>query len=243
MRANIRIFSILSKTNSITELADVCIFLVYLVSNYFHRGKCSTKPFWLNVFLGTGKTATTAEVCQALRQEVEQGNLPKFKYVELNGMRMTRPKQAYAAIWSQLSGDKRTADHASELLEEYFESRRIREPILLLVDELDQLMTRKQDVLYRIFDWPQRAKVIVLAIANTFDLPERVMKNRVQSRLGLSRETFQPYTFQQLQEIIKSRLGKNLSRLFEESGLAFIARKVASLSGRLILIVYKLTNK
>ena len=173
-------------------------------------------------------------MCQALRQEVEQGNLPKFKYVELNGMRMTRPKQAYAAIWSQLSGDKRTADHASELLEEYFESRRIREPILLLVDELDQLMTRKQDVLYRIFDWPQRAKVIVLAIANTFDLPERVMKNRVQSRLGLSRETFQPYTFQQLQEIIKSRLGKNLSRLFEESGLAFIARKVASLSGKLI---------
>ena len=57
------------------------------------------------------------------------------------------------------------------------------------------------------------------------------MKNRVQSRLGLSRETFQPYSFQQLQEIIKSRLGKNLSRLFEESGLAFIARKVASLSG------------
>ena len=74
---------------------------------------------------------------------------------------MIRPKQAYAAIWSQLSGDKRTADHASELLEEYFQ-RRFREPILLLVDELDQLMTRKQDVLYRIFDWPQRAKVIVL---------------------------------------------------------------------------------
>jgi len=57
------------------------------------------------------------------------------------------------------------------------------------------------------------------------------MQRRVQSRLGLSRETFSPYTFHQLEEIIKSRLGKNLSRLFEESGIAFIARKVASLSG------------
>ena len=57
------------------------------------------------------------------------------------------------------------------------------------------------------------------------------MQRRVQSRLGLSRETFSPYTFNQLEEIIKSRLGKNLSRLFEESGIAFIARKVASLSG------------
>jgi origin recognition complex subunit 1 len=101
-------------------------------------------------------------VIAAIRKEVEEENLPKFKYVELNGMRMTRPKQAYAAIWSQLTGEKRTADHASELLEEKFESRRMKEPILMLVDELDQLMTRKQDVLYRILDWPQRSKIIVL---------------------------------------------------------------------------------
>ena len=81
------------------------------------------------------------------------------------------------------------------------------------------------------FDWPQRSKLIVIAIANTFDLPERVMMRRVQSRLGLSRETFSPYSFKQLEEIVRSRLGPNLSRLFEDSGLGFIARKVASLSG------------
>ena len=78
----------------------------------------------------------------AIRKEVEEENLPKFKYVELNGMRMTRPKQAYAAIWSQLTGEKRTADHASELLEEKFESRRMKEPILMLVDELGKLSNR-----------------------------------------------------------------------------------------------------
>ena len=50
-------------------------------------------------------------------------------------------------------------------------------------------MTRKQDVLYNLFDWPTkpRSKLIVLAIANTMDLPERVMMNRVSSRLvGIS---------------------------------------------------------
>ena len=57
------------------------------------------------------------------------------------------------------------------------------------------------------------------------------MMRRVQSRLGLSRETFSPYTFKQLEEIVRSRLGPNLSRMFEDSGLGFIARKVASLSG------------
>ena len=51
--------------------------------------------------------------------------------------------------------------------------------------QLDLLWNRKQNVLYNIFDWPTRpqAKLVVLAIANTMDLPERIMKNRVSSRL------------------------------------------------------------
>lgn len=53
------------------------------------------------------------------------------------------------------------------------------------VPQLDLLTTRKQDVLYNLFDWPTkpRSKLVVLAIANTMDLPERVMMNRVSSRL------------------------------------------------------------
>ena len=51
--------------------------------------------------------------------------------------------------------------------------------------QLDLLWTRKQDVMYNIFDWPtkQYARLIVLAVANTMDLPERIMMKRVQSRL------------------------------------------------------------
>lgn len=69
------------------------------------------------------------------------------------------------------------------------------------------------------------------AIANKFDLPEQILKKKIQSRLGLSRVTFSPYKFQELVEIIKSRLGKNLYKLFEESGIAYLARKVGRLSG------------
>ena len=40
-------------------------------------------------------------------------------------------------------------------------------------------------MLYNLFEWPTRrlARLIVLAIANTMDLPERVMMKRVSSRL------------------------------------------------------------
>jgi len=54
------------------------------------------------------------------------------------------------------------------------------------MDELDQLVTAKQDVIYNFFNWPTLvgSKLIVLAVANTMDLPERVMSGRVRSRLG-----------------------------------------------------------
>ena len=55
------------------------------------------------------------------------------------------------------------------------------------MDELDQLVTTKQDVVYNFFNWPTLvgSKLIVIAVANTMDLPERVMSGRVRSRLGI----------------------------------------------------------
>ena len=62
-------------------------------------------------------------------------------------------------------------------------------------------------VLCSIFEWPNRpkAQLTVLAIANTMDLPERLLINRVASRMGLTRLTFQPYKVKQLQSIISAR--------------------------------------
>lgn len=58
-----------------------------------------------------------------------------------------------------------------------------------------------------IFEWPNRpkAQLTVLAIANTMDLPERMLINKVASRMGLTRLIFQPYKVKQLQTIISSR--------------------------------------
>lgn len=60
-------------------------------------------------------------------------------------------------------------------------------PSVVLMDELDQLVTTKQDVVYNFFNWPTLvgSKLIVIAVANTMDLPERVMSGRVRSRLGM----------------------------------------------------------
>ncbi|XP_026121146.1 origin recognition complex subunit 1-like [Carassius auratus] len=181
---------------------------------------------------GTGKTATVHEVIRSLQQSAEQDEIPHFHFIEINGMKMTDPHQAYVQILQKLTDQKATPDHAAALLEKRFGAPAPKkETTVLLVDELDLLWTRKQNVMYNLFDWPTRrnARLVVLTIANTMDLPERIMINRVASRLGLTRMSFQPYTFKQLQQIITSRL--NRLKAFEEDALQLVSRKVAALSG------------
>uniref|UniRef100_A0A8C2JYY5 Origin recognition complex subunit 1 n=1 Tax=Cyprinus carpio TaxID=7962 RepID=A0A8C2JYY5_CYPCA len=181
---------------------------------------------------GTGKTATVHEVIRSLQQSAEQDEIPHFRFIEINGMKMTDPHQAYVQILQKLTDQKATPDHAAALLEKRFSAPAPKkETVVLLVDELDLLWTRKQNVMYNLFDWPTRrnARLVVLTIANTMDLPERIMINRVASRLGLTRMSFQPYTFKQLQQIITSRL--NRVKAFEEDALQLVSRKVAALSG------------
>uniref|UniRef100_A0AAQ4QFX0 Origin recognition complex subunit 1 n=1 Tax=Gasterosteus aculeatus aculeatus TaxID=481459 RepID=A0AAQ4QFX0_GASAC len=178
---------------------------------------------------GTGKTATVQEVMRCLQHAADVDEIPPFHFIEINGMKMTDPHQAYVQILQKLTGQKATADHAAALLEKRFSNPAPRkETTVLLVDELDLLWTRKQNVMYNLFDWPTRrhARLVVLTIANTMDLPERIMINRVASRLGLTRMSFQPYSFKQLQQIIMSRLNK--VKAFEEDALQLVW---AALSG------------
>ncbi|NWQ94869.1 ORC1 protein, partial [Burhinus bistriatus] len=181
---------------------------------------------------GTGKTATVHEVIRCLQQAAENDDLPSFQFVEINGMKLTDPHQAYVQILELLTGQKVTATHAAVLLAKLFNTPGPkRKTTVLIVDELDLLWTRKQNVMYNLFDWPtqKHSKLIILAIANTMDLPERMMMNRVASRLGLTRMSFQPYTYKQLQQIISSRL--NSMKAFEEDAIQLVSRKVAALSG------------
>ncbi|KAJ2782929.1 Origin recognition complex, subunit 1 [Coemansia javaensis] len=181
---------------------------------------------------GTGKTATVHEVIRALQESAEEGEVPVFQYIELNGMKMTEPAQAYSQLWQAISGDKATPKHAAQLLERHFGTPSPRRhTYVVLVDELDLLVTKSQSIMYNFFDWPHRphAKLVVVAIANTMDLPERMLHHKVSSRLGLARINFQPYSHQQLMAIVQSRLEGCAA--FDPDAIELCARKISAVSG------------
>uniref|UniRef100_A0A182RE54 Origin recognition complex subunit 1 n=1 Tax=Anopheles funestus TaxID=62324 RepID=A0A182RE54_ANOFN len=181
---------------------------------------------------GTGKTATTTAVIRALRHLSEDEHIPKFEFIDINGMRLTEPRQAYVHIHRQLTGKTLAWEQAYNLLNKRFTTKAPRRiTTVLLVDELDILCNKRQDVVYNILNWPTlaTAQLIVVTIANTMDLPERLLMGKISSRLGLTRLTFQPYNFRQLQEIVMARLIGMSS--FNSDAVQLVARKVAAVSG------------
>jgi origin recognition complex subunit 1 len=183
---------------------------------------------------GTGKTATVREVVASLQASVAEEEIDDFYFVEINGMKVTDPHQSYSLLWEALKGDRVSPSHALELLEREFSTpspRRV--PCVVLMDELDQLVTRNQGVMYNFFNWPQlrHSRLIVLAVANTMDLPERTLSNKISSRLGLTRITFPGYTHTQLMAIIQSRLEGVGQVIVEPDAIQFASRKVAAVSG------------
>ena len=91
-------------------------------------------------------------------------------------------------------------------------------------------MTKKQTLLYNLFDWPchQNSRLLVIAIANTMDLPER-MQTKIASRIGNNRLVYEPYNKDQILTILKSRLAD--IDVFNQQGIEFVARKVSMYSG------------
>lgn len=183
---------------------------------------------------GTGKTATVREVVASLTHAVYADELDDFNFVEINGMKVTEPHQSYSLLWEALKGDRVSPAHALSLLEHEFSHpspRRI--PCVVLMDELDQLVTRNQSVMYNFFNWPalRHSRLIVLAVANTMDLPERTLSNKISSRLGLTRITFPGYTHKQLMEIITSRLEGVPGDIVHKDAIQFASQKVAAVSG------------
>eukprot|EP00126_Sphaerothecum_destruens_P015382 Sdes_comp9366_c0_seq1m834 len=103
---------------------------------------------------GTGKTATTLEAIRCLRDQVEKReDLNDFHYVEINGMKLTEPRQAYSLFYKALFHENVTNSHAASLLEDHFTKnslhgtsgkstlkKKSQKPIILLLDELDVLV-------------------------------------------------------------------------------------------------------
>ncbi|KAG5338844.1 hypothetical protein C0989_006009 [Termitomyces sp. Mn162] len=192
---------------------------------------------------GTGKTATVHAVVRQLKRMAENSETNPFTYVEINGLKIPEPPAAYNVLWENLSGQdvgRMSSKESLKALTRFF-SGGTRGPeshaCVVLMDELDQLVTPKQDVIYNFFNWPtlSASRLVVIAVANTMDLPERVMTGRVRS---MTRINFSPYKASQLEQIVQARLksvkdglGDDSPEALSSDAIKLAAMKVSGISG------------
>ncbi|KAK9125499.1 hypothetical protein Scep_014345 [Stephania cephalantha] len=197
------------------EMDDITTFIKCAICDDQCLGRC----LYIHGVPGTGKARfSISSLMRNLRSEVDAGNIKPCSFIEINGLKLASPESIYRVIYEALSGHRVSWKKALQLLNERFSE--------------DCTIGKKtpSPVLYNILDWPTKphSKLIIIGIANTMDLPEKLLP-RIASRMGIQRLCFGPYNYQQLQEIITSRL-KGID-VFEKQAIEFASRKVAAISG------------
>ena len=214
---------------------------------------------------GTGKTACVKTVINIIESEISENNkknyrkkskekdLPTFTKLFICGTDYPSISNVYKTIYKFIFSTKRnqSSKKCVNILNKFFSSRnsyniaQLNDPtnshIILVVDEIDFLINRDQKLLYNIFNWTtyEEAKLIVISISNTLDLPNH-LSPKIKSRMGNNKLMFKPYVKDELIEIIKYK-GIEYEK-FTSDAIKLSCMKVAAINGDLRRIIQILTR-
>ena len=214
---------------------------------------------------GTGKTACVKTVINIIESEINDNNkknyrkkskekdLPTFTKLYISGTEYPTISNVYKTIYKFIFSTRRnqSSKKCVNILNKFFSSRNsyniaeLNDPtnshIILVVDEIDFLINRDQKLLYNIFNWTtyEEAKLIVISISNTLDLPNH-LSPKIKSRMGNNKLMFKPYVKDELIEIIKFK-GIEYEK-FTSDAIKLSCMKVAAINGDLRRIIQILTR-
>lgn len=208
---------------------------------------------------GTGKTATTMYVLDKLANVNTKKStvLHPFQSIYINGQHLSTPNKVFTEILHQITGETWSSERAQEKLDKIFmrgsndkelvekkttttrkASKRKAVPngyFVLVIDEMDLLYTEKrQSIFYSLFDWPTSydSRLILIAIANAMNLPEKFMRGRISSRMGWEKLVFESYNSTCLENILKTRLGVGLlNKCFDKGAIVISTKRIGNANG------------
>uniref|UniRef100_A0A8C5QDI0 Cell division control protein n=1 Tax=Leptobrachium leishanense TaxID=445787 RepID=A0A8C5QDI0_9ANUR len=176
---------------------------------------------------GTGKTACLNKLLH------ENPNLKNCKTVYINCMALRSSHAVFPAIAEEISVKTTAGKDVVKSLEKLVTSKG--PTIVLVLDEMDQLDSKGQDVLYTVFEWPwlPNSRLVLIGIANALDLTDRILP-RLQAHAHCCPQllNFSPYTKDQIATILQDRLAQvSGNQVLDNAAIQFCARKVSAVSG------------
>ncbi|KAL4672784.1 hypothetical protein H8957_009214 [Semnopithecus entellus] len=205
-----------------------------VIRNFLREHICGKKAgsLYLSGAPGTGKTACLSRILQDLKKE-----LKGFKTIMLNCMSLRSAQAVFPAIAQEICQEEVSKPAGKDMMRK-LEKHMTAEKgpmIVLVLDEMDQLDSKGQDVLYTLFEWPwlSNSRLVLIGIANTLDLTDRILP-RLQAREKCKPQllNFPPYTRNQIVAILQDRLTQvSRDQVLDNAAIQFCARKVSAVSG------------
>uniref|UniRef100_UPI00398F6283 cell division control protein 6 homolog n=1 Tax=Pristiophorus japonicus TaxID=55135 RepID=UPI00398F6283 len=203
------------------------------ITQFLMNHVCGEKPgsLYISGAPGTGKTACLERILAD-----QQEKLGDTMAIFINCMMLRNSQSIFGTIVDQLYG-KRKLKCARKDFAKKLENKLVSEGpmVLLMLDEMDQLDSKAQDVLYTLFEWPwlTNSRLVLIGIANALDLTDRILP-RLQARPKCKPQllNFAPYTRDQIVAIVQDRLNQVPGeKVLDNGAVQFCARKVSSVSG------------
>lgn len=66
------------------------------------QSQSAGSPIYISGLPGVGKTSILKEIIKSLEAQRAAGELPRFAWIEVNGLHMPKPEVAYSVIWNAL---------------------------------------------------------------------------------------------------------------------------------------------
>ncbi|KAH7983388.1 hypothetical protein HPB52_011535 [Rhipicephalus sanguineus] len=172
---------------------------------------------------GTGKTACLSQILESSK------NLFKFQYVFVNCMTLQSSSAIYQKIISGLDLSPACSSHLETI------RRRLTtkgHPMIIVMDEIDQLDSKNQTVLYSLFELPQlkNSRATIFGIANALDLTDRVLPHLQAYGCRPTLLHFAPYSIDEIVAILMDRLNE-CHAVIQPQAIQFCARKIAACTG------------
>ncbi|RKP09949.1 P-loop containing nucleoside triphosphate hydrolase protein [Thamnocephalis sphaerospora] len=195
---------------------------------------------------GTGKTALLAQVQREMASADAALSYSVHK-VFINCMSLRDPKDIYTRLADELPsddvGDEADQSDAIGMLRALLLNENRKMLAVVILDEVDHLLTRDQDVLYRLFEWAAQptSRLVLIGIANALDLTERFLPRLRVKNCEPQLLNFNPYRVTDIVAILEERLREAASHvksasaqpLIQRAAIELCARKVASATGDL----------
>ncbi|KAF9291518.1 AAA ATPase [Linnemannia elongata] len=202
---------------------------------------------------GTGKTALLKEVMRDMEAEMQAAD-HEIKTIMINCMTIKDPRLVYAKMLEEMgyvaeSKDKETVIKTLETL--VLDNKKKAVMFVAILDEIDQLLTKDQEVLYKLFQWSTTdgSRLTLVGIANALDMTDRFLPRLKARNCEPQLLNFNPYQVAEIRDIIMDRLfsvddsnkagerdenGKpRVAPLMQRPAIELCARKVAAATGDL----------